>query len=687
MTCLPLPILRRRRSGSLLSFYAAPVSRTLPVVALEATSSSVRLVNTALSLTRSGVAWGWNDSGVLVQYPANTPALDYRDGVWHMLSEHSGSNLLPEAFDFSAWDTAGSGVSMAAGDAITSTGLTETVMTFDGTSTKYIVEKCAISASTVYTASIVISQGTSPVFQFEIDDRNMGGNRFRASYTWATGATTLTQTVDKGDGAAVVLGKATPLPGGRVLLEATFTTGSSATIGVFMLRHSSAGTAGVFGAQWEAGYNATSRMLSDGSAASRSASTAFSLDLPSGLTEATIVVTGKFYGSAQNAGFARVWQGVPSNFTYLHRRSTLGTLRVDETSGSAALSAGGSLPAGDSFIAAVGMKANDLAVSMNGNETQKDTSYSFNAPTSLSLGAFGSGQAEFGISSLIVFDARLDDVDLWALSPRLIDPVAWGDSMTASAGATSGATRYPAVAGGLFDPIRTVSNLGIGGQTSTQIAARQGGVPITVTVSGNEIPTSGGVSVTDKSVNILYESGSFTGTATGTLAGVAGTMATDGSGNWTFTRAASGDATACPAGTAFVPDTALALRGRTAWLWLGRNNFADPTQVKADIASCIAHLSHSRYLVCSVLPSAADTSGQLATIASLNADLATLYGSAFVDLLTPLQDAGDGSPDDNADIAAGIIPRSLRSDATPLNDAGYAIVAAEMYAAELAVRP
>lgn len=324
---------------------------------------------------------------------------------------------------------------------------------------------------------------------------------------------------------------------------------------------------------------------------------------------------------------------------------------------------------------------------MNGQEVQKDATYTFTTPTSLSLGVFGANQAEFGISQLIVFDEALSDAAVREASARLIDAVAWGDSMTASAGATSGATRYPAVAGGLFDPIRTVSNLGIGGQTSTQIAARQGGVPITVTVSGNEIPTSGGVSVTDKSVNILYESAAFTGTATGTLAGVWGTMSTDASGNWTFTRAAAGDAAACPAGTRFVPDTALALRGRTAWLWLGRNNFADPTQVKADIAACIAYLSHSRYLVCSVLPSAADTSGQLATIASLNADLTSLYGSAFVDLLTPLQDAGDGSPDDNADIAAGIIPRSLRSDATHLNDAGYAIVAAAMYAAELAVRP
>lgn len=62
--------------------------------------------------------------------------------------------------------------------------------------------------------------------------------------------------------------------------------------------------------------------------------------------------------------------------------------------------------------------------------------------------------------------------------------VAWGDSLTAMG--------YPALAEALFDDGRVVLNRGVGGQTSTQIAARQGAVPITVSLAGDEIPFAGG---------------------------------------------------------------------------------------------------------------------------------------------------------------------------------------------------
>jgi hypothetical protein len=58
--------------------------------------------------------------------------------------------------------------------------------------------------------------------------------------------------------------------------------------------------------------------------------------------------------------------------------------------------------------------------------------------------------------------------------------VAWGDSLTAAG--------YPALAANLLKPSRSVTNKGLGGQGSYAIAARQGGQPITVSVSGNTIP-------------------------------------------------------------------------------------------------------------------------------------------------------------------------------------------------------
>ena len=86
-----------------------------------------------------------------------------------------------------------------------------------------------------------------------------------------------------------------------------------------------------------------------------------------------------------------------------------------------------------------------------------------------------------------------------------------------------------------------------------------------------------------------------------------------------------------------------------------------------------------------VLTSTGDSAGAIGTIEARNATLSATYGARFVNLLQVLKDANDGSPDDLADIAAGYVPRSLRSDAVHLNDAGYAIVAAAMRAAHLSM--
>jgi lysophospholipase L1-like esterase len=129
-------------------------------------------------------------------------------------------------------------------------------------------------------------------------------------------------------------------------------------------------------------------------------------------------------------------------------------------------------------------------------------------------------------------------------------------------------------------------------------------------------------------------------------------------------------------------------QGRNSWVnlfWLGRNNAASPATVKADIAACVANLyaGNDRYLVLGVLTSTADTAQQIADIGTLNADLAEMYGSRYLDVLAYLQSKGDGSANDIADVAAGYTPRSLRVDALHLNPAGYQHVA-DCVAAKLA---
>jgi hypothetical protein len=134
----------------------------------------------------------------------------------------------------------------------------------------------------------------------------------------------------------------------------------------------------------------------------------------------------------------------------------------------------------------------------------------------------------------------------------------------------------------------------------------------------------------------------------------------------------------CPAGSRFLPDIGAPTRTGTVWLWLGRNG-ADPGHtIEGDVAAAVAWLGPQRALVASVLTADTDSDAQLRTIAAVNARLAATYGAQYVDVLADLLAAGNGSPEDQADIARGIVPRSLRWDFVHLTRRGNEIVADAM---------
>lgn len=144
-----------------------------------------------------------------------------------------------------------------------------------------------------------------------------------------------------------------------------------------------------------------------------------------------------------------------------------------------------------------------------------------------------------------------------------------------------------------------------------------------------------------------------------------------------------------------IRDRMLADNAKSGWptvIWAGRNNFTDPTTVKADIASMVASLGHTRYLVLGIT-SGFGGSENIGTpngliIAGLNSDLAALYGSRFVDALAALVAAyNPGIPQDVTDHNNGIPPSSLRSDAVHLNTAGYGIIAAAVATKEAILFP
>lgn len=231
---------------------------------------------------------------------------------------------------------------------------------------------------------------------------------------------------------------------------------------------------------------------------------------------------------------------------------------------------------------------------------------------------------------------------------------------------------------------RTITNGGIGGQTSTQIAARAGGVFSLLTLPGNQIPASGSVSVTAVSNRLLSAPSRSSGTLSvnGWLAGVYGalTCAHDASNDdlldvYTFTRATSGVATYCPPSSAFVPDVSGMDLG-TLIICVGTNNIGSTSDIISDFASCIGvqKTAEKRFLLMSPVNSSPKTAGASPDTSHVNdciaieSALTQKYGDRVLRVREFSWQFNDGSADDLADVAAGCVPRSLRLDAVHWNE-------------------
>lgn len=228
---------------------------------------------------------------------------------------------------------------------------------------------------------------------------------------------------------------------------------------------------------------------------------------------------------------------------------------------------------------------------------------------------------------------------------------------------------------------RDVFNGGVSGQTSDQIAARQGGSPAQVTLPNNTMPASGAVVIAAQSTFPISAEGP--GPITGTIGDIHGTLAyqTDSQNNplLVFTRDASGSAVSIPAQTPFRPDTL----GRVDLInvfWMGQNNFYDSARIKSDIENCIATLSSQKFIVLSILNSGSGNEGigtaPYNAIQQINTELARAYPNNYLDIRKILVNSyNPGNPLDVLDYNNDVPPSSLRTDADHPNEQGYAIVA------------
>lgn len=243
-----------------------------------------------------------------------------------------------------------------------------------------------------------------------------------------------------------------------------------------------------------------------------------------------------------------------------------------------------------------------------------------------------------------------------------------GDSLTEG----TGGTPYPTQLQTLL-PFRTVLNGGFAAQNAQQIAGRFGASGITLTVSGDEIPTSGSVNVTITSGNDPLTHATVDKSMSGTIAGVLGTLLkTFSGGQYSFTRAEDGDAVSTSAsGEFFFPNNDTARKALNVF-WIGRNNVTSGASqvvvVERAVKQVASHLKalQKNFIVMSVLNDSAETTGTTGydTTIAINTALQTAFPYNFLDIRAILATEPDGT-----------VPASLRSDTIHLNTAGYAIVA------------
>lgn len=253
----------------------------------------------------------------------------------------------------------------------------------------------------------------------------------------------------------------------------------------------------------------------------------------------------------------------------------------------------------------------------------------------------------------------------------------WGDSLTTVASGGDWTGKFALRHG------RASFNGGWGGQVSQQIAARQGGVPALLTVTGNQIPASGSVAVT--AIVHTPVSSTVGGTWQGTLAGVPGALFVDGSGNHTFTRTTAGTVVAAPAGTRFISTDGASNRARKFTIEVGRNDFktTPPAEMVASIRAMINYVPGAKQgFVFDIspwdtepMPAAPGSSRDKLNI--LNAAIAAAFPEYYLPVFQMLRTADAAAAagitftaQDQTDITNGVTPTSFRFDGGHLNAAG-----------------
>ncbi len=258
--------------------------------------------------------------------------------------------------------------------------------------------------------------------------------------------------------------------------------------------------------------------------------------------------------------------------------------------------------------------------------------------------------------------------------------VFWGDSLTASAG--GGGTTMPNVVGKLLGGDYIIKNQGVGGERSTAICARQGGMPVTLS-EDIILPADGSpVDVKDKLVNYfgtVVQLRSQSAVNNCTLNGIECKMTISISNNvWTIQRVNVGEKDELiKAGIPLITKPMRTLRTPYAMvIWIGQNGgWESSADLAQQIQRMVDYAGVSRFLVIGLHDIGNYTSSKV---------LQQTFGAKFIDwrqyaITYALDDAGIEPTEEDIAMSDHRIPASLRADKVHLNAAGYTVLGKLIY--------
>ena len=371
------------------------------------------------NFTRSTSGTRINKDGLIEVVTNNKPRIDFlNDSNGALLLEPQRTNLLTYSSSFDLWSQ--SAVSITVNNNISPSGIQDAdLITANGANTQHYIQKGVSQSAKTYSVfakmgtqryiQILTSGAAAPVANFDLQDgfANMVGSNSTASIE------------DFGNGWwRCILQTNDSLAGDFYINYA-----SSLTMGRFGATTSS-GTLYLWGAQAEVGNYQTSYIPTQGATATRVAESC-SQTPPVGIigqTEGTLFVETSKWVESNNGRFFSISDGTTSNHIVIIQNTTFSNYAVYIVLGGLTqASYTSTVTIADNSKIAVGYKANDVVIYVNGVQVHTDTlSVAIPACNKVYVSSRENGTATFqsanGVRQALLYNTRLSNTELATLT-------------------------------------------------------------------------------------------------------------------------------------------------------------------------------------------------------------------------------------------------------------------------------